>query len=139
MAAGFAEPDLEPVFMDRTGRRRRLARWLGAWLAGLLTLGLAALVAALFGAAPLTLPGLPQGGAATDTGRAAVPQLPAPSPAASPTTRGEAPATGAPTASPPAAGSAPAAIPAPNTSASPSPSDRRRGPPTERPHPGKSK
>ena len=48
-----------PVFVDRSGARRRLAMLTGISLAGVLVLGLGLMVAGVFGSSPLTLPGLP--------------------------------------------------------------------------------
>ena len=54
-----------PVFVDRSGRRRRLFTLLGAGFGVLLLIGLIAVVASLFGGGPGQLPGWPgQGGAA---------------------------------------------------------------------------
>jgi len=54
-----------PVFVDRSGRRRRLFTLVGAGFGVLLLIGLIAVVASLFGGGPSQLPGWPgQGGAA---------------------------------------------------------------------------
>jgi hypothetical protein len=49
----------ETVFLDPTGRRRRLVVAAGLGLSGILLAAIAVLVAGLSGAAPLPLPGLP--------------------------------------------------------------------------------
>jgi hypothetical protein len=51
-----------PVFVDLTGRRRRLVILAGVLAGLLLTTAMALLVAGVFGASPVPLPGLPQGG-----------------------------------------------------------------------------
>lgn len=53
---------VDPVFVDRSGRRRRLFTGLGAGLGVLLVLGSLLLVAGLLGSSPVPLPGLPQSG-----------------------------------------------------------------------------
>jgi hypothetical protein len=55
---------VDPVFVDRSGRRRRLFTGLGAGLGVLLAAGSLLLVAGLLGGSPVPLPGLPQGGQA---------------------------------------------------------------------------
>jgi hypothetical protein len=52
----------DPVFVDRSGRRRRLFTSLGAGLGVVLVVGCVLLVAGLMGSSPVPLPGLPQGG-----------------------------------------------------------------------------
>ena len=51
-----------PVFVDLTGRRRRLFTALGIVAALLLMSAIALLIAGVLGASPVPLPGLPQGG-----------------------------------------------------------------------------
>ena len=53
---------VDPVFVDRSGRRRRLFTSLGAGLGVLLAAGSLLLVAGLMGSSPVPLPGLPQSG-----------------------------------------------------------------------------
>jgi hypothetical protein len=53
---------VDPVFVDRSGRRRRLFTSLGAGLGVLLAAGSLLLVAGLLGTSPVPLPGLPQSG-----------------------------------------------------------------------------
>ncbi len=53
---------VDPVFVDRSGRRRRLFTILGAGLGVLLAAGSLLLVAGLMGSSPVPLPGLPQSG-----------------------------------------------------------------------------
>ncbi|MFF5230780.1 hypothetical protein [Dactylosporangium sp. NPDC000521] len=53
---------VDPVFVDRSGRRRRLFTILGAGLGVLLVAGCALLIAGLLGASPVPLPGLPENG-----------------------------------------------------------------------------
>ncbi|MEV0271269.1 hypothetical protein AB0H43_21030 [Hamadaea sp. NPDC050747] len=59
------DPSTRPVFVDRSGRRRRLITVLGAALGVSLLLGLIGLGASLLGGGPAQLPGWPgHGGAA---------------------------------------------------------------------------
>jgi hypothetical protein len=51
-----------PVFVDLTGRRRRLVTAVGMLAALLLMAAIALLIAGVLGASPVPLPGLPQGG-----------------------------------------------------------------------------
>ncbi|MEV8516344.1 hypothetical protein [Dactylosporangium sp. NPDC051484] len=53
---------MEPVFMDRGGRRRRLFTALGAAIGVLLIAGGGLLIAGLLGSSPVPLPGLPSNG-----------------------------------------------------------------------------
>jgi hypothetical protein len=53
---------VDPVFVDRSGRRRRLFTGLGAGLGMLLVAGSLLLAAGLLGTSPVPLPGLPQSG-----------------------------------------------------------------------------
>jgi hypothetical protein len=77
-----------PIFLDRSGRRRRVVVASGAAAAVLMVLALTMLVAGLFGASPIPLPGLP------DLGR------PAPSPQAPPTSDQVAPPSAGPAVTP---------------------------------------
>jgi hypothetical protein len=52
----------EPVFVDRSGRRRRLFTVIGAGIGVALLLSLGLIIAGLFGAAPVHVPGLPSSG-----------------------------------------------------------------------------
>jgi hypothetical protein len=54
-----APPEADAVFVDRTGRRRWLVVGLGLWIAAVLLGAIALLVAALTGASPVPIPGLP--------------------------------------------------------------------------------
>ena len=49
----------KPVFVDRSGRRRRFVKLTGAVLGGLLVVALGLLGAAVSGASPLRMPGFP--------------------------------------------------------------------------------
>ena len=51
----------EPVFVDRSGRRRRIMMLTGIGVAAALLAGLAVMVAGVFGASALALPGFPTG------------------------------------------------------------------------------
>jgi hypothetical protein len=100
------------VFVDASGRRRRLVTVIGAVLGSLLAVGIAVLVAGMVGAVPLPLPGLPASGQGIQDGQhgpAAEPTRADPS--ASPTGTGRTPAPtsrGVPTAATtPPVGSAP--------------------------------
>jgi hypothetical protein len=52
----------KPIFVDRSGRRRRLVRLAGAVLGSLLVAALGLLGAAVSGASPLRIPGFPDVG-----------------------------------------------------------------------------
>jgi hypothetical protein len=67
---------VDPVFVDRSGRRRRLFTALGAGLGVLLMAGCALLIAGVLGASPVPLPGLPQHGRYQD-GLGSAPSAPA--------------------------------------------------------------
>src|SRR6188508_2760947 len=75
-------PPEKPVFLDRSGRRRRFTRLAGSGLAGLLIVTLAALVAAVSGASNGGPPGLPDVGYQVDSSPAPAPPptLPGPTP-----------------------------------------------------------
>ncbi|MEV6931975.1 hypothetical protein AB0M46_46840 [Dactylosporangium sp. NPDC051485] len=94
---------MEPVFMDRSGRRRRVITALGAALGVLLFAGVGLLVTGLLGSSRVPLPGLPDSGRGAlqqrDAGGGRAP-VPAPAPATSvpPATHG--PKTSAATPSP---------------------------------------
>ncbi|WP_327006775.1 hypothetical protein OHA72_05580 [Dactylosporangium sp. NBC_01737] len=97
---------VDPVFVDRSGRRRRLFTSLGAGLGVLLAASCLLLVAGLLGSSPVPLPGLPQGGQGgqhRDGAESGVGSAPSP--------------TGAPT---PAGGAGGAAAATPQTAGSPS-------------------
>jgi hypothetical protein len=55
-------PRVRPVFLDRSGRRRRLTVLVGTSLAAALLASLALLLAGLSGAAPIGVPGFPDRG-----------------------------------------------------------------------------
>jgi hypothetical protein len=59
---GPAGARADPVFVDRSGRRRRLFTGLGAGFGVVLVVGCVLLVAGLMGSSPVPLPGLPQSG-----------------------------------------------------------------------------
>ncbi|MEV0570368.1 hypothetical protein [Dactylosporangium sp. NPDC050588] len=104
---------VDPVFVDRTGRRRRLFTVLGAGLGVLLAAGCALLIAGLLGASPVPLPGLPENGqigrhqdglgTAPTSGTSVRPSAKpsTPRPAAAPVTSGEAPPSPSASASEP--------------------------------------
>lgn len=52
-------PESEPVFVDESGRRRKLATFIGVGIGTGLLLSLVLILASLFGASPVPLPGLP--------------------------------------------------------------------------------
>ncbi|MDT5027018.1 MAG: hypothetical protein QOE61_3444 [Micromonosporaceae bacterium] len=54
-----SQTSVNPVFVDRSGRRRQFAKLAGAVLGGLLVVALGLLGAAVSGASPLPIPGLP--------------------------------------------------------------------------------
>ena len=109
-----------PVFLDRSGRRRRVVLIAGSSLAVLLLTSLALLIAGLFGAAPAHIPGFPDSGAdRAGNDRPAVTPVPTPAP----TTRVP-------------AGVAPTNAPGPAVT----PSNTRRHVPTQTPsHPNNTK
>lgn len=76
-------PRSRPVFVDQSGRRRRLAVLIGSALGGLLIAILGLLLAGLSGAVGVPLPGFPDAGRQADTSPSPEPQggLPAPQPA----------------------------------------------------------
>lgn len=51
----------EPVFVDRSGRRRRLLATAGTGVGATMVVALGVVVAGLFGASPAHIPGLPGG------------------------------------------------------------------------------
>ena len=109
--------DAEAVFVDRTGRRRRLVVAAGLGLAGVLLAALAVLVAGLTGAGPLPLPGLPGANHGVMRGEVgAVDPAPSPSnrrrtPSPTPNPVPAAATGGSPTASPTASTPTPTALP----------------------------
>jgi hypothetical protein len=124
------------VFVDTTGRRRRLGVGLGVALAGALVTGLSLLVAGLLGASPVALPGFPaggQGGAQRGHGVVVQPGEEPSGPSSAPggsATRAPAPGAGPSGTGAAASSTGPAASPSPSTS-------RRGNRPTE--HPGNPK
>lgn len=100
------------VFVDASGRRRRLVTVIGAVLGSILAVGIAVVVAGMVGAVPLPLPGLPASGQGVQDGQGGPAAEPTRSqPSASPRGTGRTPAptsTGVPTAATtPPAGSTP--------------------------------
>lgn len=65
-----------PVFVDRSGRRRRIVITAGAGAGVLVVVALGLLVAGLFGASPVPLPGLPELGNPAPTQQAPAPSAP---------------------------------------------------------------
>jgi hypothetical protein len=57
-----------PVFVDLTGRRRRLVTALGIAAALVLVAAIALVIAGVLGASPVPLPGLPRGGQGAQQG-----------------------------------------------------------------------
>jgi len=112
-----APTPVRPVFLDRSGRRRRLAAMVGAALGVALLATLAAFAVGLSSGARLSIPGLPDGGppaASTQPAPAHFRTFP-------PTDRTSAPATATPSTEP-----------------TPAPTSRRRVPthtPTHTPKP----
>ncbi|HET8683580.1 MAG TPA: hypothetical protein VFM54_17195 [Micromonosporaceae bacterium] len=86
------------VFVDRSGRRRRLVTLVGAGLGVLLVASLSILLAGMFSSGPVAIPGWPDAGARPAEG-AATPQPTD----AGPTPDGTAPAAGTTTAPAPQA------------------------------------
>jgi hypothetical protein len=126
------------VFVDPTGRRRRLVTVAGA-AAGLgLVSALALLLAGLLGASPVPLPGLPQGGQGAQ--EAVVPaEVPSADPAGPATSR----PTRAPAGAPASAPAGPGTATAPTSSSAPPGRPPRGNRPTDHPggnpHPERSK
>lgn len=52
-------PESDPVFVDESGRRQKLATFIGVGVGTGLLLSLVLVLASLFGASPVPLPGLP--------------------------------------------------------------------------------
>ncbi len=106
----------EPVFVDGSGRRRRLARILGAGLAAGLMASLAMLLAGLFGSSPLHLPMLPDLGrpevqTRTPQPGPASPAVPGSGPIRSPASTATGTQPSVPSSSLPSHGNAPTAPP----------------------------
>jgi len=126
-AAPFARPDLagarpaepeaggatsparggraRPVFLDRSGRRRRLVLLAGASLAAAMVASLALFAASLSGASPIQLPGFPDMGSRAGKADTVVPPSSSPSAGTDlqpipPAQSAAGPSTTAPTASP---------------------------------------
>jgi hypothetical protein len=123
-----------PVFVDGSGRRRRLATVAGVTLGAGLLLALVLVVAGLFGTSPVGLPGLPGGQGQPQPGllRQAPPQpqkSPVPGSASPPAAVRGQPAGSTPT---------PTAIPTPTAGADVNPAGHPRSGPS-RSHPGKQK
>jgi hypothetical protein len=115
-----AAPD--PVFVDHSGRRRRLFKLIGVALAVALTSTLGAFVAGLVGMAPAGLPGWP------NDGRKAQPAV-TPAPSTARTGAGQEPPGGLP-------GTSANATPTVGASPTPSPTRTNNGRrPTSRPTP----
>jgi hypothetical protein len=97
-------PESDAVFVDRTGRRRRMVVGAGVALGGGLLVAIALLIAGLTGAASLPLPGLPEGdhrpmrGQAGPVGPASVtsPRGPGRTPSTDPSLRPASPSVTAP-------------------------------------------
>jgi hypothetical protein len=112
---------VRPVFLDRSGRRRRVVLFAGSGIALVLLTSLALLVAGLFGAAPAHIPGFPDPGSdRAGNDRPVVTPVPTP----------------APTSPVPAASTGPGTV----TLTAPTPSNTRRHVPTQTPtHPNPTK
>jgi hypothetical protein len=124
-----------PVFVDATGRRRRLVTVAGALLGLGLVTGIAVLVASVVtGSSPLPLPGLPASGQGLQREQTA-PAAEQPSPAPSTPTRVP---SGTPTIAP-AASDPPTAPPASTATPSTGPSTRGNRPTTNPGNPGNPK
>lgn len=117
----------EPVFVDRSGRRRRLFTVIGAGIGAALLLSLGLIIVALSGASPVQVPGLPNMG-----GVAAQPGI-------SPSVSGSAD----PSAAPGVSGSRrPGTTVTPTATAPTNPgqgSPRHTGAPTDKPRPSRSR
>lgn len=126
----------DPVFVDRTGRRRRLFAVAGATGGLVLVLAAAALLAGFTGDGPATVPGWPTGGrpARSTTARPA-----APGPDTTQARPSAEPTLPVPVAAPaPRATTAITATAAPTGTATRTPGSRRRSPShTPAPHPTK--
>jgi hypothetical protein len=116
------------VFVDPTGRRRRLVTVVGVGAALLLVGALALLTAGVLGASPVPLPGLPQGGQGAQEEAVVPAQVVTPAESVASRTAGPA---RAPAVVPPG----PSVTPAPPAPSSSAPEPRTRG---NRPstHPG---
>jgi len=135
----------DPVFVDRTGRRRRLIAIAGSTGGLVLTLMLLALVAGFTGVGPASVPGWPDAAAAVDgsqpkPSRTAPSARPSPRPAEpAPVGRPRRPASSAavPAATPTPSASSVTATP--SVSVTPTPTNNGRKPSrSPKPHPTKS-
>ncbi|WP_091558563.1 hypothetical protein [Micromonospora pattaloongensis] len=126
----------QPVFVDRTGRRRRLAVFGGTGIAAGLVAWLGLLLSGLVTGGPLPLPGWPEAGPRPQQNRAEAKREVRPSPTA---VRAPAPAT-VPSAvtTPTVRPSAPVARPSAKAAGNRGLGDERRRTPTQRAKPSKS-
>ncbi|HET8661656.1 MAG TPA: hypothetical protein VFM55_21995 [Micromonosporaceae bacterium] len=92
------------VFVDRSGRRRRLVTLVGAGLGVLLVASLSILLAGLFSSGPVSIPGWPDAGARPGEGATPLPTDAGPSPDGTAPNPGTATAPPAPQQSPAAPG-----------------------------------
>lgn len=137
----------DPVFVDRTGRRRRLIAIAGSTGGLVLTLMLLALVAGFTGVGPASVPGWPDAAAAVD-GSQPKPSRTAPSARPSPRPAEPAPVGRTPRSRPASGAAVPAATPTPSASSvtatpsvsvTPTPTNNGRKPSrSPKPHPTKS-
>ena len=119
-----AAPDAQPVFVDHSGRRRRMFAIAGSAAAVVLLVALIMLGAGLFGVAPLRVPGFPDLGKANN---GAAPSV----------TPGPEPITGGGGAGP--ARAEQGSTPSPTGSPTVAPSSPRHVPTQTPPHPTKTK
>jgi hypothetical protein len=121
-----------PVFVDLTGRRRRLVTALGIGAGLALVAAIALLVAGVLGASPVPLPGLPRGGQGAQQGTVVPAEL-------LPSTQPPGPATSPPARPPsvaPSTSSAATPAPTPPTASSAAPTHRGNKP-TDKPGNGR--
>jgi len=131
MHARRGRPDADAVFVDTSGRRRRVFVTAGIAGATVLILLAVALLAGLTGVGPAEVPGWPGSGQHEAQG-------PSGAPNGSPDAAGQPAPSATPNAPSPAASPGASAAAAPSGSASPSPS-KRHGPPSRQAstHPSK--
>jgi hypothetical protein len=136
MTLQTATRDADPVFVDHTGRRRRLVAAAATAGALILTLAVLALLAGFTGAGPVPVPGFPAARTGHVKPTRPTPQRTDPTPATTPAPPGATPAgTSGPATARPSFG-APSVTSAPTASPTLTPKGNGRSP-SHPPHPTK--